>query len=108
MFYEQKQDRKKYKFVVDNRLKFKGQPIFGETDDKKRIIKINKKLSKKKTKKKLNAHKYPELADTIYHENLHAKHPKMTEKIAYKKTHKAIKKMDKKGKQKLYNQFKGK
>ncbi len=52
------------------------------------------------------AKKYPELADTIYHEELHRKNPKLTEKQVYKKTSQAMKRLGKKAKQKLYSKFK--
>jgi len=80
-----------------------GTKWYGETDTDGKVIKINKKLHKERP---LHKKRYPELADSILHETLHAKHPQMTEKETYKKTHKMIKKIGKKGKQKLYNLFK--
>lgn len=67
----------KRKIVVDNHIK-----AFGEEEGGK--IKIN--LSKHKGN---NA----ELADTVWHESYHAKHPKATEKVTYKKTRVAMKEM---------------
>lgn len=109
MYYERKQDKQKYKHIVVNNLKYKGNAIYGETDTNKKTIKINKNLSKKKPTHKRpitkKAHKYPEVADTIYHEIYHSKHPKATEKTTYKKTRFAMKKLGKKAKQKLYAKF---
>lgn len=106
-YYERKHDKKKYKFKVDNKLSFKGQKIYGETDDQTKIVKINKALSKKKPmhKRPINkgAKKYPEVLDTILHENLHAKNPSWTEKKTYKETHKQIRKLSKQSKKKLYS-----
>ncbi len=101
---------KPYKHVVDNNLKFKGRKIYGVTDDKNRVVKVNKALSKKKPLHKRpikkGASKYPEVLNTITHEILHEKNPKMTEKDAYKKTNKLMKTMPKKQRQKMYNKFK--
>jgi hypothetical protein len=71
---------KGYKVLIDNSLKDeKGKPIFGETDTKKRTIKINVKHNKQSKKR-------GELADTISHELLHAKTPRLSEKQVYKRT----------------------
>ena len=78
---------------------------YAETDTHKKVIKVNKKMHKTHP---LHKKQYPELADTIYHELHHAKHPEATEKETYKKTHKAIKTMGPKAKKKLYSLFQGK
>lgn len=108
MYYERKEDRP-YKHIVKNNLKYKGKSIYGETDDKKRTVVINKKLSKTNPMHKRPLKKggrYPEVKDTILHETLHEKHPKWTEKKTYKETAKRIKKIGKKASQKLYSKFK--
>lgn len=109
MYYERKEDKKPYKHVVVNHLKFKGKEIYGETDDKKRIVRVNKRLSKKSPLHKRpitkGAKKYPEVLDTIIHEMHHEKHPKATEKETYKATHKKIRTMSKHAKSKMYNLF---
>jgi len=67
--------KKKKRIVVDNHLK----GSFGETEittGKPTVIKINVKKHKGDR---------AELADTIKHELMHAKHPKMHEKTVYKK-----------------------
>lgn len=110
MYYENPKDKKRYKHIVVNNLKYRGKPIYGETDEKKRTVKVNKSLSKKNPTHKRpitkGASKYPEVADTILHETLHEKNPKWTEKKTYKETHKRIRKLSKKGKAKLYSKFK--
>jgi hypothetical protein len=110
MWYENPKDNKKYKHLVVNNLKEKGVPVYGETDPVKKTVKVNKKLSKQRPSHKRpitkGANKYPEVADTILHETLHEKNPHWTEKKTYKETHKRIRKLSKKGKQKLYNKFK--
>jgi hypothetical protein len=68
---------KKKKIVVDNHIR-----AFGEEEGGK--IKIN--VRRHKGDKE-------ELADTVYHESYHARHPKATEKATYKKTAKAMKEM---------------
>ena len=75
---------------------------YGETDVHKKVIKINKSIHKTHP---LHKKRYPELADSILHETLHAKHPKAIEKEVYKKTHKMIKTMGPKRKKKLYSLF---
>lgn len=64
--------RKKLKIKVDNKIR-----AFGEEDDKTGQIKIN--VRKHKGDK-------AELADTIKHELIHLRSPKMHEKTVYKKT----------------------
>lgn len=101
MYFEHKNDNKKYKFKVDNKLK-----AFGESNDETKIVKINKKLSKKKSNKrpiKKGANKYPELLDTITHEFLHTKSPKKHEKTVYKQTRRLMKTMGKKQRIKMYS-----
>ena len=63
--------RKKPKFKIDNCL-----DAYGEEDDKTGIIKVN--VKKHKGDKQ-------ELANTIKHELMHNRHPKMKEKTVYKK-----------------------
>lgn len=98
-YYERKQDKKlqAYKRLVVSKGKY-----YGETDTKNKVIKINKKIHKTKP---LHKRRYPELADSIYHEREHALHPKMHEKTVYKRTHKAMKTISKKESQKLYRMF---
>jgi len=69
--------RKKIKISVDNKIR-----AFGEEQGGK--IKINVEKHKGNVK---------ELADSVYHEVFHAKHPQATEKATYKKTHEAMKEM---------------
>lgn len=83
--------KKQWKRVVDNKMKWQG-----DTDLENKVIRINKKKSKKKSS----------VLDTIYHENYHKDHPKAHEKTVYKKTKENLKRLSRKKKQKLYNQFK--
>ena len=64
--------KKKAKFIINNKLK-----SYGEMNTKTNVVEINKKKHKGDK---------AELADTIKHELLHVKHPKMREKTVYKKT----------------------
>ncbi len=81
---------------VDNKMR-----SFGDYDEKTGVIRINKKMSKKH--KKGN---YPEVLDTIVHEEYHKKHPQATEKKTYKVTKRIVKKLTSKAKQKLYAKYK--
>lgn len=103
-----KSKKKGYRYVVDNKLK-----AFGITHYDKKTIKVNKKLHKKARKlKKGHIKKYgiPKkdmtLINTIVHEELHRKHPKMTEKSVRKKARTDVKKLSKKQRSRLYAKFK--
>jgi hypothetical protein len=82
---------KGYKVKVDNKMKW-----FGEEDDKKKLIRINKKKSLKKGGKK-------ELLDTWLHEKAHVLHPKMKEKNIIRTLRKKMEKNIKKHKSHIYN-----
>lgn len=77
--------KKKPSIVINNRLK-----EFGNEEGGRIQINVKKHRGDK-----------AELADTIFHERYHAKHPKATEKETYKKTHKAMKEMSYAEKEKL-------
>ena len=79
----------------------------GDTNTTDKIIRINKKLHHKAAMKRVMGRnkRKSELLDTIVHEEMHAKHPKMHEKIVYKKTREKVKKLTPKQKHKLYSRF---
>jgi hypothetical protein len=72
---------------VDNKMRYQG-----ETDINKKTIRINKKASKKKST----------IIDTIHHEEMHIKHPKMSEKTVRIETKNKLKRMAENKKNKLY------
>ena len=74
---------KGYKVKIDNNTK-----SFGDSDDNKKLVRINKKKSLKKGGTK-------ELMDTWEHEKMHVDHPKMLERTVYKKVRKKMKKIKK-------------
>ena len=77
---------------------------FGETDDRKKTIKINVKASKEYGKYHDDwATKGGAVANSIEHEIIHAKHNNMTEKEVRKKTLEHMKSMSPKYKNKLYS-----
>lgn len=98
MYYATGGTFKKHKKLhkVDNRMR-----SFGDFDENTGVIRINKKMSKRQ--KKGN---YPEVLDTIVHEEYHAKHPKATEKKTYKATKRIIKKLPPKARNRLYARYK--
>ena len=97
-----KKDAKIWKHVVGS---VKG--AYGETDFNKKIIKIDKsKHNKKFFKSTQTPKKDSSLLNTITHEQMHVDHPNMTEKAVRKQTRAKIKKMGRKLKAKLYNQYK--
>ena len=97
---------KKFAFKVDNKLR----GAFGETDFDKRTIRINKK--KHKEAKKAGKSPYVGLSkkeltllNTIVHEDMHRKHPRMTEKEVRKKTRAVIERMSTARKQAMYKKL---
>jgi len=88
---------------VNNRLK--GD--WGTTDTtpgKRPVIQINVKKHKADPFKKRYTLKQA-LADTMTHELMHAKHPRMTEKSVYKKTAKKMRSISKAEINKLVNKI---
>jgi hypothetical protein len=81
-----------YKRKVDNKMKW-----YGNTDTKKKVIRINKKKSKRAGK--------GELIDSIMHEEVHAKHPRMKEKSVERKTTRVVKAASRKKKARLYKRY---
>jgi hypothetical protein len=94
-----KTPRKKWKYQVDNKMR----GAYGETDYETKTIRINKKRHKQPTAKRItpkpNGHEH--LGMTIYHEELHRKYPKLTEKEV-RKREKNFLKLPKKEKTRLY------
>lgn len=80
----------KMKFKVDNKQKF-----YATTDFDKHLVRINKTMAKKSGRK-------GELLDSIKHELVHIKNPKLGERKVIKKTARLVKGMGKKTKARLY------
>jgi len=94
----------KYSWKVDNKMGHSG-----ETNEKDRVVKVNKKRSHYKTGKVVTyAGKKlkPSIINTIVHEKMHVDHPKMTEKAVYKKTPILVKGLNKQEKARMYNLLK--
>ena len=87
--------KKEYTRIVDNKMRWQG-----DTDTEKKIIRVNKEKSKKKSGS-------GGVLDTIVHEETHAKHPNMHEKTVYKKTPNIIKTLASATKKKLYARYRG-
>lgn len=85
-------DLKKWKRKTDNKMH-----AYGDTDLEQKVIRVNKKKSKKGGK--------GEVLDTIVHEAYHAKHPKAHERTTRKKTKNIIKHLNKKQKKSYYKLF---
>lgn len=84
--------KRKAAIKVDNHIK-----AFGEEEGGKIKINVRKHFrGVKGTKSPLM-----ELADTVYHETYHAKHPNATEKVTYKKTRSAMNEMSHEDKMRL-------
>jgi hypothetical protein len=94
--------KKKWKWVTDNKMK----GAYGETDFDKKTVKVNKKIHKNKKVKMGIPKKDGTLLNTIVHEGLHVKHPKMTEKVVRKEARKVVNKMGTKAKKKAYGKLK--
>jgi len=82
---------KNWKRMVDNKMRWQG-----DTDNKKRLIRINKKKSASKTS----------ILDTIVHEELHAQDMSKGEKKVYKKTAEIMERLTPKDKARLYARYK--
>ena len=95
----------KIKRLVDNKMR-----DYGQEDDRTRTIKVNKALSKRDPNliRPVNkgASRYPGVLDTIVHEEMHAHHPKMTEKQVWKRTRHKMTSMKPQAKQKAYAKYK--
>lgn len=100
----QKKDADIWKRVVKNK-----RGLYGETDFGSKTISINKKAHKAKgihgSGIKKNKDGTASIIDTIVHEEMHKKHPKMTEKTVRKLTPKKVKKMPRKLKAKMYSKY---
>lgn len=90
-----------WKRLVDNKMR----GAFGETDLDRRVIKVNKAAHKKQKGKWGIPKKDSSLINTIVHEEMHARHPKMTEKGVRKKTRTVVDKMSKRTKGRMYARF---
>ena len=88
---------------VNNRLK----GAFGETTyhEGGATIEINKKRHKNKRALKEFPKKDRSMLNTIVHEELHARHPKMHERTARKMARKRVARMGRKQKNKLYAKY---
>lgn len=87
-----RKSNKEWKRIIDNKMR-----LYGETDHNKKKIRINKKKAKRSGS--------GELLDSIVHEELHRKHPKMRERTVQKKATRQIKKMGKRSKRKMYSLY---
>ena len=92
----------KYKRRVNNKLR----GALGETYFDKKTIVINKKRHKNPVVMKKFAKVDRTLINTIVHEELHAKHPKMYEKTVRKLARVKVNKMSIAKKKKLYSKYK--
>ena len=91
---------------VNNHLK----AVYGMTttqNGKRPIIEINKKKHKTISNDKSLLKRDRTLINTIVHEEMHAKHPKMHEKTVYKSTPRKVKNLTLKEKIKLYHKYRG-
>ena len=88
---------------VNNKLK----GAFGQTTyhEHGATIEINKKRHKNKRALKEFPKKDRSMLNTIVHEELHANHPRMTEKVVRKKARKSVSRMGRSRKNKLYNKY---
>lgn len=93
---------KKWKYKTDNKMR-----AFGEADFDKKIIRINKKVSKKAAKSKKKIYSFPKKESTVInslvHETMHKDHPKMHEKTVRRKSAILVKRLSKKARAKYYN-----
>ena len=89
------------KRIVDNKLK----DAYGESEGN--VIRINKKAHKRMDLKRVNRNPQgtESLVDTMVHEEMHVKHPKMHEKTVRKKAKMVVKRLTQKQKAKLRSKY---
>lgn len=92
-----------WKFKTDNKMR----GAYGETDYDKKTIRVNKKRHKSAKAQRINknAQGKESIIDTIVHEKLHAKHPKMHEKTVRTLAKAMVARMPAKQKAKHYQLF---
>lgn len=94
-----------WKYKVDNKMR--GD--YGETDYEKKVIRVNKAISKRKPMFKhplgKRPGKYPDILGTIVHELHHKSHPEATEQQTLKHERKTVGKLSPKQKKRLYSKF---
>lgn len=95
----------KWVYKTDNKMR--GD--YGETDYEKKVIKVNKKLSKSKPMFKhplgKRKGKYPDVLGTMVHEERHRTHPHESEAQVLKHERKTVGKLTPKQKSRLYSKF---
>lgn len=91
------------KRIVDNKLK----SAYGESDTQTNVIRINKKAHKRMDLKRVSANPdgTESLTNTIVHEEMHIKHPKMTEKAVRRKAKKVVDRLSQSQKRKIRNRY---
>lgn len=95
-----------WKYVNDRTLR----GAMGETDYGKKLIRVNKPLHRKVKKSKKGLYRISKkdstLINTLVHETLHAKHPRMHERTVRKLTSTKVARMGKVAKKRMYNKVK--
>jgi len=91
----------KWKRKVDNKLR----GAFGETDFDKKVIRINKKRHISSKAWSSTPKRDRTLKNTILHEEIHAKHPRMLEKTVRKLARREAASISKKKMNKLYSRY---
>lgn len=88
----------------------KKKGLYGETDFQHKTITVNKERHKSKGTHgngiKKNKNGSASIIDTIVHEEMHSKHPKMHEKTVRRLTPRKLKVMSNKNKKRLYSKYK--
>lgn len=94
--------KNEYKYVVDNKMR----GAYGEIDDEKKVIRINKKRHKSDSAERRTPNKdgSESLLATILHEEVHRMHPEMTERDVDKEE-KRVRVLSPKKKKELYALF---
>lgn len=95
-------EKKKWTYRSDPKL----NGAYGETDFDKKEIRVNKKAHRSKSLKRISPNKdgSENLLKTIYHEEMHKRHPRMHEKTV-RKLEKNAEKLSKRQKAKFYSRI---
>lgn len=96
-----KKGKKKWTYKIDNKMR----GAYGETDLDKKVIRVNAKKHKKKSTHGI-AKQDNTIINTMVHEDLHRKHPRMSERMVRKLARQKVATMGVVQKQRLRNKFK--
>lgn len=97
----------KWRYLVKSGGEMKD--LFGETDDARKTVTVNKKLHAQKSGGHIikNKNGTESMIGTISHELLHRDHPRMRERTVRKLNRKRVRRLSTRTKKRMYSKFEG-